>query len=140
MFGIAPKDATVYFQTDAPALRWYLRELRPVTRPCDCIGYCQCATRNDGSDGSKEAASLRHFDFDYAMSWPLNWSGLTPGSALRYVFTDQAWADPIARISEDHGAASFRVQRRSIMTSKSVWIAARKSRTRSTCDTRWGLG
>jgi hypothetical protein len=96
MFGVTPEDARVYFQTDAPALRWYLRELRPVRDPAIAAVTVSTPPVSDGSDVSKEAAGLRHFDFDYAMSWPLNWSGLTPGSALRYVFTGRAWADPIA--------------------------------------------
>lgn len=96
MVGIAPKDATVYFQTDAPALRWYLRELRPVKDPAIAAVTVGAPSASDGSDGPKNEAGLRHFDFDYAMSWPLNWSGLTLGSALRYVFTGEAWADPVA--------------------------------------------
>jgi hypothetical protein len=93
MVGIAPKDATVYFQTDAPALRWYLRDLRPVRDPAIASVTVSGPSANIGA---KDAAGLRHFDFDYAMSWPLHWSGLTPGSALRYAFTGKAWADPIA--------------------------------------------
>jgi hypothetical protein len=39
---------------------------------------------------------VHRFDFDYAMSWPLTWSGLTPTAALRYIFTGEAWANPVA--------------------------------------------
>jgi Dolichyl-phosphate-mannose-protein mannosyltransferase len=97
MAGITPEDAKVYFEVDAPALRWYLRELRPVKEAAIAAVTVGPPSANDGSKGSGTSGSseVRRFDFDYAMSWPLTWSALTPASALRYIFTGEAWANPV---------------------------------------------
>lgn len=97
MAGITPEDATVFFNIDAPALRWYLRGLRPVKDQALAAVKVNPPSTNDGSkSGGSEAAGLRRFDFDYAMTWPLTWGGLTPVSAQRYVFTGAAWTKPVA--------------------------------------------
>ena len=98
MAGITPEDAKVYFDVDAPALRWYLRGLRPVKEAAIAAVTVETPSANDRSKGgvSSGSSELQRFDFDYAMSWPLTWSGLTPALALRYIFTGEAWANPVA--------------------------------------------
>ncbi|HTT75079.1 MAG TPA: glycosyltransferase family 39 protein [Candidatus Binataceae bacterium] len=97
MAGITPADATSYFHLEAPAVRWYLRGLRPVKNPAIAavdVGPPLAGRGPEGGSGG--SAGLRRFDFDYAVTWPLTWSSLTPTSALRYIFTDEAWVRPLA--------------------------------------------
>jgi hypothetical protein len=97
MTGITPEDATVYFSTEAPALRWYLRGLRPVTDPAiAAVSVDPPSANGSNGSGAGETAGVRRFDFDYAMSWPLAWRSLSAAAALRYIFTDRAWASPVA--------------------------------------------
>ncbi|HEX4210357.1 MAG TPA: glycosyltransferase family 39 protein [Candidatus Binataceae bacterium] len=96
MAGITAADATVYFNIEAPALRWYLRELRPVKDPTISAVTVGPSPIDGSGNGAKHSDELRRFDFDYAMTWPLTWSGLTPASALSYIFAGEARANPIA--------------------------------------------
>jgi hypothetical protein len=92
MAGITPKDATVYFRGDQPALRWYLRDLRPTNDPS--IASVIVGPPPPGNEASKGNA-IRHYDFDYAMSWPFNSKDLTLVAALRYILAAEAWTNPV---------------------------------------------
>jgi len=93
MEGIVPEDATVYFYADSPALRWYLRDLRPVADPAAATVIVGAATAKAGSN---ENPKRQVFRFAYAETWPLDSSKLSPAKALRFIFTGSAWADPVA--------------------------------------------
>ena len=92
MAGIMPEDATVYFRVDPPAIRWYLRDLRPVNDAE--IASVIVGPPGRGSQPS-QGSGLRRYDFDYAMSWPLSSNDLTFGAAVRYIGASEAWASPI---------------------------------------------
>jgi hypothetical protein len=94
--GIKPQNATVYFYDDfyddAAALRWYLRDLRPVSDPASASVLVGTAPAKAAIAGVKP----RQFHFAYAETWPFDWSGLTPAKALLYIFIGDAWAAPAA--------------------------------------------
>jgi hypothetical protein len=92
MAGIMPKDATVYFRGDQPAIRWYLRDLRPVDDPS--IASLTVAPR-DARSQANQTAGTRRYEFDHAMTWPFLSKNLTFGAAVLYILASEAWASPI---------------------------------------------
>jgi hypothetical protein len=85
---VSPGNATVFKADDGlwpPALRWYLRELRPVTS--QDTAAIVVATNGLGTNGGTTSAAR----VDYEESWTADTAGLTAERALLYFFTQRAW-------------------------------------------------
>ena len=84
--GISPENATVFNDGDWPAaLRWYLRNLRPVNGR-DAAWIVVDAS---GSASDADVAPTSHIDFEE--SWTADPSALSLKGALLYFFTQRAW-------------------------------------------------
>jgi hypothetical protein len=100
-------SATV-FLSDAkawpPALRWYLRSLRPVTSPQSAAIVVSVGAPVGGDVGLASPV-------DYEESWTPELGKLTPIRGLRYFFTQRSWGEPVIRsalieIGPDTGGAA----------------------------------
>jgi hypothetical protein len=84
---IVPADATVFANHGwAPALRWYLRALRPVADPEVATVQLDPVIAPDS-----ESDEDHKFEFDFEESWVPQVDAIDPESALRYLFTAQVW-------------------------------------------------
>jgi hypothetical protein len=84
---IALPDATVFAHHGwAPALRWYLRTLRPAVEPEDATVEIDPVTVPDS-----ESDPDHKFEFDFEESWIPRLDAVDPGIALRYLLTAQVW-------------------------------------------------
>lgn len=91
---VSPGNATVFKADDGawpPALRWYLRGLRPVTSQ-DGAAVVVATNGLSSSDGATSAARVA-----YEESWNAEPAGLSADRALLYFFTQRAWGELITR-------------------------------------------
>jgi len=88
---IAPASPTVYHGGEwPPALRWYLREARPV-EPANAAAIVVATDPIQGAnpDGGSQ--------FDYEESWIPSTAGLDATYALRYFLTQRTWGEVTTR-------------------------------------------
>lgn len=84
---LSPADESVYITGDwPPALRWYLRTLRPAINPGAATVYVNLKP-------PAVPADLPHtYQFDFAQVWHPLIGEAELGSAVRFVFTARAWS------------------------------------------------
>jgi hypothetical protein len=86
-------NATVFLSDTRPwppALRWYLRSLRPVTSPQSAAIVVSFGAPAGGD-------VVRAMPVDYEESWTPELGKLSLISGLRYFFTQQRWGEPVIR-------------------------------------------
>ncbi|HLW72109.1 MAG TPA: hypothetical protein VKS22_15970 [Candidatus Binataceae bacterium] len=89
---IAPASPTVYHAGEwPPALRWYLREARPVELTAAAIVVATDPGGRANAGGGRQ--------FDYEETWIPSPAGLDTTRAVRYFFSQRTWGEVTTRIA-----------------------------------------
>jgi predicted membrane-bound mannosyltransferase len=85
--GIPPVSATVFFAGEITApLRWYLRDLRPVSAADTATVFVTTATPT-----APEPPPAAVYHFDYAEDWRPNFGVATTAEVLRFLLGGKIW-------------------------------------------------
>ena len=86
--GLTPAAATVYFDGPVPAaIRWYLRELRPV----DTVQAASVIVTARQAAPNEEPSDMRIYRFAAVEHWAPDYATLSAGRAIRFVLTGAVW-------------------------------------------------
>jgi hypothetical protein len=93
--GLTPAAATVYFDGDiAPAIRWYLRDLRPVaTQQAASVIVSSRVAMPDGESRHEDSNDVNIYRFGATERWSPDYTTLDAWRALRFVLTGGVWSD-----------------------------------------------
>jgi predicted membrane-bound mannosyltransferase len=81
--------ATAFIPDDAPQLQWYLRDFELVAEPKSATIAVTIGKTQAGSVAGNPDSS----EFGFEESWTPDFSALTAGRAIAYLFTQRAWSD-----------------------------------------------
>ena len=88
--GLAPADATVFFDDEAreigPPVRWYLRELRPTA-----TAEAATVVVSSGVPLANPDQTAATYHFDYAEGWRANFTGVRPDAVIRFLLSGRIW-------------------------------------------------
>jgi uncharacterized protein (TIGR03663 family) len=82
-----PHNATAFFASDSPVLRWYLRGAAPAINS----DHASAIVGSSDPAGLFEAQGLTTYEFELDDTWDPAWQRLTPKSALDYLVSSHAW-------------------------------------------------
>ncbi len=82
-----PHGASVFFATDSPVLRWYLRTLAPAATS----EGASAIVGNVEPAGLSEAQGLTTYEFELNDAWHPAWWSLSPQAALHYLASARPW-------------------------------------------------
>ena len=84
-----PAAATAFVPDDAPQVQWYLRDFELTASPKSANIAVTIGKTQPGSTAGAPDSS----EFGFEEWWAPDFSGLTTGRAIGYLFTQRAWSD-----------------------------------------------